>query len=81
MVDKNILEEDTLKQLPVEMQELSQAQLEREKYRISTEPEMEKVGIEAEIEKARNEQKSRFREIEEKRFGSEDIRNNFDLAN
>lgn len=71
MVDNDILEEDTLNRLPVEMQELSQAKLEREKYTISTEAEREKVGIEAEIEKARNEHKTRFRKIEEKRFASE----------
>lgn len=64
MVDNDILEEGTLNQLPVEMQELTQAQLERDKYRISTEAEREKVGIGAEIEKARNEHKTWFRKIE-----------------
>lgn len=77
MVDNDVFDKSILNQPLVEIQELSQAQFELEKLRISigaereivrneSKREKEKARNEAEIVKSRIKQETRFHEIEEK---------------
>lgn len=65
-IDNNVFDEDMLNQAPVEIRDLSQAQLGLEKFRISTKAKREKATHKAEIEKVKIEQETQFQEIEEK---------------
>ena len=63
MIDKQIFEEETLDNLPMEVEGMSEAQLELEKAKIQAKLELEKAQIEQEI---------RFRELNFARLNQED---------
>ena len=69
MVDNDIFDKSVLDDLASDLPELSKAQIE-----------LEKLKIEAQIELARINQETRFKELEEERTRCEKERNNFDLT-
>ena len=69
MVDNDIFDKSILDDLASDLPELSKAQIE-----------LEKLKIEAQIELARINQETRFKELEEERTRREKERNNFDLT-
>ena len=69
MVDNDIFDKSVLDDLASDLPEISKAQIE-----------LEKLKIEAQIELARINQETRFKELEEERTRREKERNNFDLT-